>query len=225
MDNMKLFESELKVMEFVWEKRIAARYMKRIAIIVAMVIIPVIFVGCSKMDKEHGNLAGYVSYSTLQEDYSLEDAKKDGCVVFEDLHLTSGEEHWLRFVDITKKGEPASIRLAYYYTLEAQKGHVSDELYEEIKDEYPCLYFTDLIYDGAKFTTYYVEEGKEYIDKYVYLNHYTGDARKGANFSKYDCYILVNDQNVTYDELERALYSSNFNDGIDSKRIYTNHIK
>ena len=200
--------------------------MKLIAIIMAIVMMPLVFAGCSETGSEYGNLPSYIPYSDLKEDYSLEDAKKDGCVVFEDLHLTAGEEQWLRFVDMTKKGEPASIRLANYYAPKAQKGQNSDEMNEEIKDEYPKLYFTDLIFDGKKFSTYFVEEdGKEYIGKYAYLNHYTGDARKGATFSRYDCYILVNDQDVTYNELEKAIYSSNSNDWIDHNRIYTDFIK
>lgn len=187
-------------------------------------MIPLIFLGCSKTDIEYGNLPGYIPYSELQGKYSLKDAKKDMCVVFEDGKLTSGEESWLRFVDLTKKGKNASIRMAYYYSLEEQKKHISDELYEEIKDEYPRLYFTDLIFDGDKYTTYSVEDGKEYIDKYDYLNHYTGDAREGATFSRYDCYILVNDKKVTYSELDKAMYSSDLNDFIDHKRIYMNYI-
>ena len=199
--------------------------MRRIAIIIAVVMIPLAFIGYWKIVSQHGNLPSYIPYSALNEDYGLEEAKKDGCVVFEDSHLTSGQEQWLKFVDMTKDGKSASIRMAHYYSLEAQKGHVSDELYEEMKDEYPCLYFTDLIFDGAKFTTYSVEDGKEYIKEYAYLNHYTGDAIKGAAYSRYDSYILVNDKNVTYDELERALFSSNSKDGIDQKRIYVNLIK
>lgn len=199
--------------------------MKRIVIIMVIVMMPLIFSSCSKTVSEYRNIPGYISYSDLQKDYTLEDAKKDGCVVFEDLQLTSGEEKWLRFVDLTKKGKPASIRMAYYYSLEEQKGHVSDELYEEMKDEYPKLFFEDLIYDGKKFTTYSVEDGEEYIKKYDYLNHYTGNANKDAAFSKYDCYILVNDKDVTYDELEWAMASSNLKDGIDQRRIYINLIK
>lgn len=199
--------------------------MKVIAIITAMVILPLIFTGCSKTVIEYRNIPGYISYFDLEKNYTLEDVKKDGCVVFEDSQLTSGEEQWLRFVDMTKKSKPASIRMAYYYSLEEQKGHVSDELYEEMKDEYPRLYFKDLTFDGKKFTTYSVEDGKEYIDKYAYLNHYTGDARKGAAFSRYDSYILVNNQDVTYQELEKSLYSSNSNDWIEHKSIYKNHIK
>lgn len=199
--------------------------MKSIAIIIVMVWMIFTSVGCSNVGIKHGKLPGYVDYSDIKLHYSLEDAKKDGCVVFEDLHLTSGEEEWLRFVDNTNKGELAAVRIVYYYTLEAQKEHVSDELYEEMMDEYPKLYVTDLSFDGKEYSTYYVEEDIEYIDKYAYLNHYTGDARQGADFSKYDCYILVHDKDVTYNELEKAIYSSNSNDWIDHKRIYTNFIK
>ncbi len=197
--------------------------MKRLCLWVMISILLIASTGCAK--EKTNPIPSYTAYSNLNESYSLEDAKKDGCVVFEDLHLTSGEEHWLNFLAETKKGKTATIRLAQYYTLEAQKEHVSPELYEEIKEEYPRLFLVDLSYDGTKYTTFYVEEDTEFRREYLYLNHYTGEARKGAAYSRYDCYILVNDKLITYEDLEKAMVSSHSDAWIDQNRIYINLIQ
>lgn len=198
--------------------------MKRLYSFMLMLMVLLSCMGCGQIETHKKSLPTYIPYSELTEDYSLEDAKRDGCVVFEDLHLTSGEEHWLNFIAMTEKGEAATIRLAYYYTLDENES-IAPELYEEIKDQYPALYFTDLTYDGTMYRTYYVEDGIEYKTEFPYLNHYTGEAPKGAAFSRYDCYILVEDKDVTYEALEKSMLSSNSKDFIPHKRVYINFIK
>lgn len=71
----------------------------------------------------------------IPKSYTLDDAKKDGCVVFEDMRLTSGGSVWENFVEKTEKGRPAKVRLAKYYTLN-DPSRYSPELYEKIKDDY-----------------------------------------------------------------------------------------
>lgn len=166
--------------------------------------------------------SGFVPYDQLPEDYSLENAKEDECVIFEDLHLTSGNKVWRRFADKTEAGEKAFVRLAYYYTLDSQR--VSPELYEEIKDDYPKLFIKDLSFDGENYRLYYKEDEKEYEYEYPYMIHYSGKARSGAAFSRYDRYILVRDKNVTYEQIERGMLSSKMGDQIDHVSVYTNLI-
>jgi hypothetical protein len=199
--------------------------MKKLYLFILMFILLTACMGCTRKAMDNAPLPRYVPYAEIPDDYSLEDAKKDGCVVFENLSLTSGEEHWQNFIAKTQKGEAARIRLVNYYSLEARKEQVTPEHYEEIKDQYPVLYVTDLSYDGRRYSTYSVIEGKEYQETWPYLNHYTGEARPGAAFSRYDCYILVKDKDVTYEALERALLSSHTKDFIAHDRIYINFIK
>jgi len=141
----------------------------------------------------------FLEYSKKQE---LEKAKQDGCVVFEELHLTSGKDAWLDFVNKTEKGEATSIRIAKYYA------------------EGPQIFFTDLSFDGAVYQVKTTEKNNVDTEEYQYLKHYTGKPREGAAFSEYDCYILVNDQNVTYEALEKSMFSSSTKDWIVQNRVY-----
>jgi len=176
----------------------------------------------SALDAGTEEKSGYVPYDQLTGDYSLENAKADNCVVFENSRLTSGSKAWREFIDKTEAGEKAFVRLAYYYTLDSQR--VSPELYEEIKDDYPKLFIKDLSFDCENYHLYYAEGEKEYESEYPYMMHYSGKARSGAAFSRYDCYILVRDKNVTYEQIEKGMLSSILGDQIDHVSVYTNLI-
>ena len=73
----------------------------------------------------------------LPEDYSLEQAKEDGCLVTEDGIVTSGRESWEDFLKASEAGKTASVRLCSYYTLDDPSRYDPD-YYESIKDDYPC---------------------------------------------------------------------------------------
>lgn len=60
------------------------------------------------------------SLEKMSDSYTLEKAKADHVVVYEDMDITSGQEVWDRFMVETTKGESASVRLAFYYTPQAQ---------------------------------------------------------------------------------------------------------
>jgi len=72
-----------------------------------------------------------VPLTQLPEDYSLDDAKSDDCVVFEDSDITYGQKRWDTFIKETENGNEATVRLAFYYTL-GDPSRYSKEHYEEI---------------------------------------------------------------------------------------------
>lgn len=157
----------------------------------------------------------------LPGDYSLEDAKEDGCVVFENGDLTSGEAVWNSFLKMTGSGKPVRIRLAYYYAIE-DPSRYEPEHYEEIKDEYPALYIKDLIYDGEGYTVEGYEDGKRILRRYSHLMKYEGKPRsKWASFSEYVRYVLTNDKTVTWEDIEDGMFSSMMGDWIDHYLIYS----
>lgn len=157
----------------------------------------------------------------LPKDYSLEDAQKDGCVVFEDLDITSGQSTWDDFIAATEKKEAASVRLAYYYTL-GDKSKYAPEYYEEIKDDYPVLYIEELRYDGESYILEEKEDEQVISSEYQYLVKYEGKPGSlQATFTDYVYYVLVNDPNVTWDELEKGMLSSNLSDHIDHRLVYS----
>lgn len=142
-------------------------------------------------------------------DDGLEAAKNAGAVVVEDMKCTSGKENWNLFYSEVCDGVPSTVLCAEYYTLD--KEHTGAELYEEIKDQYPMLFFVLLDYDGEKFTVTTREsreEEPESSEEYLCLNHYTGEMPSQSNYRKYDRYVLTDDPSVTWDEIMTEMLSS-----------------
>lgn len=162
-----------------------------------------------------------VPLNQLPVNYGLEQAKADGLVVFEDGDITSGQSTWDVFIGKTGERKPASVRLAYYYTL-GDSSHYSPELYEEIKGDYPVLYIKDLIFDGERYTIEGYEDNQLISKQYQYLMKYEGQPQSlSATFSKYLFYVLTNDDTVTWEEIERGMLSSQFGAWIDHYRVYS----
>lgn len=159
-------------------------------------------------------------------DEALELAKKSNAVVFETKGCVFGKETWDAFYEKVRKGAPAIVLCANYYTL-SREG-ISDELYEQKKDKYPQLVFNLLEYDGETFVLRWHESTVEYIgnrDTYKYLLHFTGDApSEAARYTQYDNYVLVNDPTVTWDEIFLSICSSQLGDYIPHHVIYKNYI-
>ena len=151
------------------------------------------------------SLPKYSDFSQIAYDYSIDNAIVDKCVVFTDLALVSGGDIWFEFLDMIQSGNVARVRIAQFYTGKVQTYHLSD-----------------LSYDGSLFV---VTEMAGVVREYKYLNHYSSEAGKDADYSALDSYILVNKEDLTYDDLERALISSTKGDYIDQYRIYVNIIK
>jgi len=187
--------------------------MKRISFVFVLIII-FLFTSCTKTPD-------VLPYSQLPDDYSLKNAKADGCIVFENLDITSGQSEWEHFVEKTTNGESSKVRLAFYYTL-GDPSHYAEEYYEEIKNDYPVLYIMDLSYDGEKFKLYRTEDGQEHSSEYKKLVRYTGKPRSAnATYSQYVFYVLVDDDSVTWEQIEDGLLSSQFGDRIDHYKVYS----
>ncbi|GKX31086.1 hypothetical protein SH1V18_35660 [Vallitalea longa] len=151
---------------------------------------------------------------------TLEDAKNDNCVVLENLDITSGQSIWQNFIKDTEEQKTGTVRLVNYLTLGDPSGY-SKECYEEMKDKYPVLYVKDLHYDSEKYTLSCYEDDTEIKYEYKYLLRYTGKPRKGATFSEYEYYVLINEDSYTWKEIEHGMFSSNMNDYIDFKLVYS----
>lgn len=156
----------------------------------------------------------------LSGNYSLDDAKSDNCVVFEDGDITYGQSAWDSFIENTENGQPETARLGFYYTL-GDPSHYSEEYYEEIKDDYPILYINDLSFNGKKYIIESIEEGQLISKEYKYLVKYEGQPRPSALYSEYTYYVLVNDNTVTWDDIEHGMLSSKFGDYIDHYLVYS----
>ena len=186
----------------------------------AFTILILVFVisGCST-----NTLSDYIPYKEIPPDYSLESAKSDNLVVYENGNITSGQSVWDAFVEKTESRKPGVVRLGFYYTL-GEPSRYSPEHYEEIKDDYPVLYIMDLIFDGSTYTLYSIEDGEEYNFQYRYLKLFTEDSPpESAIYTKRKMYILVNDNEVTWEQIQHGMFSSKFGDYIDHRTVYSKY--
>ncbi len=164
----------------------------------------------------------YVPLEEIPEAYTLEDAEEDGCVTFEDGNISAGQEIWDEFLSETELGKSADVRLAFNYTL-GDPSRYAPELYESMKEEYPKLLIHDLSYDGEAYTLRWFE-GEEIVRTYKYLVRYEGKlSLPYALYDGYVRYVLVNDDTVTWKEIEWGVLSSQFDDYIDHYTVYIDY--
>lgn len=157
----------------------------------------------------------------VADQYSLEDAKRDGYVIIEDGSVTSGEKNWQRFVDLTKEKTPCKIRVVHYYNI-GDPSRYEPSYYESIKNKYPKMYILELDYDGKKFRVSHYEEDKLYEAEFKYLMKYEGKKETGiAAYGDYVKYVLVDDDTVTWNDILRGMLSSRLGDAIPHCEIYS----
>ena len=180
--------------------------------------LPLILAGCAS-----ARLPQQPSLESLPVDYSLEQAKADGCVVFENIRVTSGQEIWDTFLKEVDTGHAATVRLGFYYTLDPAQ--CDPAYYESVKDQYPVLYIEELAFDGTRYTIRCLEDGQVRERTYQYLMKYEGEPESpNASYSSYTRYVLTNDQTVTWRDIEYGMFSSHFGDAIDHHLVYSNLI-
>ncbi len=146
-------------------------------------------------------------FEELPEDYSLERAKDDGCLVTEDGAVTSGQEAWEEFLIAAEAGKAASVRLCSYYTLDDPSRYDPD-YYESVKDDYPMMFLKDLSYDGERFTTLSYEEGQRHEETYSFLRRREQTAPSSS--VKIIQYIITDDAESSLEKIGSQLYSSSF---------------
>jgi len=149
-----------------------------------------------------------VALEELPADYSLLQAKRDGCVVMEDGDVTYGQEIWETFYKTTKKGKAAAVRYVHYYSL-GDPERYDTETYEKRKKTYPKMYVSDLTYDGVMYRVRQFDEGKEIVNEYPYLMRYEWSPDSPNALFDYEIkYVVTDDKRVTWDEIYRAMLSS-----------------
>ncbi len=156
-------------------------------------------------------------------DEALALARQTGAVVMEGLKCTSGRDAWDAFCAKADRGEPASVLCVRYYTLDPEG--VSEELYEEEKDQYPKLFVQQLVFDGERYSVTSrasTEEEPESAETYPCLRHFTGKGPATALFTNYEYYVLTDEADVTWEEIERGMFSSQSGDWIRHFTVFSN---
>ena len=156
-------------------------------------------------------------------DEALALARQTGAVVMEGMKCTSGRDAWDAFCAKADRGEPASVLCVRYYTLDPER--VSEELYEEEKDQYPKLFIQRLVFDGEHYSVTSrasTEEEPDSAETYPCLRHYTGKGPATAVFTDYEYYVLTDDPDVTWEEIEHGMFSSQSGDWIRHFTFFSN---
>lgn len=178
--------------------------------VLACIVVAVCFLTNPKSAKEPLKVPEFnrVALEDLPADYSLTQAKRDGCVVMENGDVTYGQEIWEEFYKATKKGKAAAVRYVYYYSLGAPERYDA-ETYEKRKNTYPKMYVSDLTYDGVMYRVRQFDEGKEVVYEYPYLMRYewTPDS-PNATYDYMISYAVTDDNQMTWDEIHSAMLSS-----------------
>ena len=195
--------------------------MKRIIALIIIALAVMMLASCIK--KEKGG-SGDLFNKVLSADEALAEAKKTDTVVFEDSGVTSGKDVWESFCKKASKGETASVLCAHYYTLDEQ--NISEELYEQEKDEYPVLYFYLIEFDGQQYSIRTRDSKSSEIETdetFKCLLHFTGKCPSTAIYEDYEYYILADDADLSFEQLEKSMYSSQSTDHIRHYFVYSDY--
>lgn len=198
--------------------------MKRVIFILVCVILAGVLTCCGQKDigSAPKSRVSVTPKVTPPSDSLLAKYKNGRYVILEDLFCTYGEELWQEFYKSVTGNKPASVKIICYYTL--NKEGVSSEYYEAEKDNYPVICLNEVDYDGKKFTitTRDIKKAEpEAVKEYQFLKRYIGKPSSPfAIFSYYEYYVLVNDNSVTWPDIEYGILSSRMGDYIDHYTVF-----
>ncbi len=154
-------------------------------------------------------------------DDALAWALREPVAVFRDVRCVSGQAVWDAFYSAVSAKQPASVLCAYFYELD--RAHVSPELYEAEKDLYPQMFFSLVAYDGETFRLRSRISTDTVLDRdepFLYLVHLIGENPPGALYRYTEEYDLVNAASVTWERLQRSMFSSQYGDFIRHASVY-----
>lgn len=90
----------------------------------------------------------------IRENYSAQQAAKDGCVVLDENTVVSGEDIWYNFVNEAKEGRSASVRI-----------------YQSYSDPYG-YYVKELSYDGEKYFLQFYDRTGDTDEEFLFQSEY-----------------------------------------------------
>lgn len=122
---------------------------------------------------------GLIPLEDLPKKYSAEQAMIDGCFVQTDGAARENKELFHQFVEASRAGVPAIIRIVNWY--------YGDDPYCEVYD---------LEYDGTLYTISWIADGQRHVRQFPYLRHFT--AVTGEENIACDHYVLVHDDQITW---------------------------
>ena len=150
--------------------------------------------------------SGWKSLEYLPENYSLEQAEIDGCLIMVDGDVRSNQQAWFDFVDSGN-----FIRFVTYYS--------------GSENEPSQMFVHDLSYDGETYTLRTIQDGQEYVKNYQYLRSFSGQPESpNASYDAYERWVLTDNKSAIYEELWESLLSSQSDVAIDYFEVYSDLI-
>lgn len=174
--------------------------MKKTSTFLMLVVSLVLLAGCNEANKNEAkpgfnfDMNGqYTGFNALPEEYTMEDATKDGYLVTKNLNIIANEELWTNFTQTSTKGKNTSVRLVKFFT-EASSNHP---------------FYTDIFYEDGSYYSFDSSAPTQEKVPYQYLLNLEGET--GNPLRNSGLIVLSNDQSLTFDQIIRGMISSNMN--------------
>jgi hypothetical protein len=156
----------------------------------------------------------------------LETLMSENVVIQKDSGLLSGRGLWEEFFEKTQNGEPASVLLVHYYT--ENNVRMAFEYFETEYPKYPQCFLGRLDFDGTLYHYVVRKSDKAEIESgddvtFRYLKCFTGEMPAQAVYDSFQRYVLVNDESLTWDRLERSLFSSYSGDSVGFRMVVSEY--
>lgn len=171
---------------------------KKVVLILLLLCVLLVF-GCNKKVNSNNLLnfsfddsGNYTGFSDLPANYTIEDAKTDGCYTTQDLEAVANENIWDSFVEASKNKKNTSIRKVSFHT----------------KNE-NSPFFEDLFYRDGYY--YCFDSSAENQEKHPFLYLLTLEGQFGNPLKDTVIIILTDDNTLTFDNIIQSALSSDIN--------------
>ena len=169
--------------------------------------------------------SGQKALDKIPADYSLEQAKEDGCIVHENGDIICGQELWQQFLKQTQAGEQASVRLGFYYS-QIEPDECAPGVYEKLPEEEKkaSLFLKDLEFDGQQYTLTFLDQGQLSTRVYEYLMLYEEEApNAGSSYETCTRYVLTHTDKLTWQQIEWSMLSAAGPGRIEHDTVYRDY--
>ncbi len=184
--------------------------MKKCILLFLTMILTISLIACgnSSAPKEEKSL------ESVSKQYTLDEAKDDGCMVIEGGKLTAGQAVFDQFLADTADGKDTVLRVVDHF----------DAILSSVYGASDILYISDILYRDNTYTVQYYEDGKLHTETFQYLVKDTFEApTTDATFTDGVTWFLCNDETLTEEDISQSLISSSAQDALSFHTIYTEY--
>lgn len=164
--------------------------MRRVSLIISFAAIIIVTSSCGRatanLEFDLDTNGNYEGFKTLPENYTPEQAIKDGCYVSKNGEEVGGSDAWKRFLENAKSGNNSSIRIMSIYDNAA--------------------YYDDLFYVEGYYRVFDSSSEDLTDRKYKYILDLRGRMPNAAEDNRW--VVLTDDEALTFENVSLSMYSS-----------------